>query len=70
MADLYAERVEAELQPTEDALLFLVVTYVVVNGKVVLDVTGHALTCDLCVRRVHVSHLGICIHRKTRGFHA
>ena len=70
MSDLYAERVEAELELIEAALLYLVVwslgdvaereglTYIVIYGNVVQDVTGETLTCDLRVRCVHILSLG------------
>lgn len=74
MTDLYAERVEAELELIEVASLYFVVwflvdvaqragpTYIVINRSVVQDVAGDTLTCDLCVRCVHIFYLSVCIY--------
>lgn len=72
MSDLYAERVEAELELTEMTPLYSIwwwwslhdvaqrgSTYIVVHRNVVQDVTGEPLTCDLCVRCIHIFYLSI-----------
>lgn len=78
MSNLHAERVEAELDQIEAALLYLVVwppadvaqgagpTYIVVNRKLVQDVAGYALTCNLRVRYVHIFYLSICIYGESK----
>lgn len=72
MSDLYAERVEA--RAAADWSDFTVSrgvvpgwrgregpTYIVVYGKVVQDVAGKTLTCDLGIRCIHIYNLSIWV---------
>lgn len=41
-------------------------THIVVDAVVLLGVAFDALTCALCVRRVYVSHIGLCFETENR----
>lgn len=49
---------QMEPAPSPHAMFY---THIVVDAVVLLGVASDALTCALCIRRVHVSHVGVCI---------